>query len=86
MANDGSKTQMALEFAYRRYVEDRCPVFWVHADNYEKFMQGYQKIANTVRLSAELQGEDMKSYFSCTIELVDSCQARSEAQPIPTRV
>jgi hypothetical protein len=34
-------------------------VFWVHADNYEKFMQGYRKIAAAAQLSSELQDEDL---------------------------
>jgi hypothetical protein len=59
---------MALEFAYRRHVEDRCSVFWVHADNYEKFMQGYQKIASIARLSVKLQGEDMMTAVRLWLE------------------
>jgi hypothetical protein len=59
---------MALEFAYRRHVEHHCPVFWVHADNYEKFMQGYQKIATIARLSAELQGEEMMTAVRLWLE------------------
>lgn len=50
---------MALEFAYRRHAEYHCPVFWVHADNYEKFMQGYRKIAAAAQLSSEFQDEDL---------------------------
>jgi tetratricopeptide (TPR) repeat protein len=69
LTNDGSKTQMALEFAYRRHAEHHCPVFWVHADNYEKFMQGYRRIANIAQLSPELQGDNLMTAVRSWLEI-----------------
>ncbi|KAL8299086.1 hypothetical protein RB593_009138 [Gaeumannomyces tritici] len=51
------KTQIALEYAHRRWHSAPCSVFWVHADNEATFAQDYQSIAKKLRLPANLQGE-----------------------------
>ena len=49
-------------------MEHHCHVFWVHADNYEKFTQGYQKIANVAKISLELRGEDLMTAVRLWLE------------------
>ena len=47
----GSKSQLAIEYAYR--VRDRSPetwVFWIHASNAARFEQSYRKIADKVKI------------------------------------
>ncbi|WQF76535.1 Putative AAA+ ATPase domain, tetratricopeptide-like helical domain superfamily [Colletotrichum destructivum] len=47
------KTQVALEFAYRRADDDSsCAIFWVHADTEATFTQDYALIARKAGLSA----------------------------------
>ncbi|KAL8318547.1 hypothetical protein RB597_005701 [Gaeumannomyces tritici] len=53
------KTQMALEYAYRRWHSAPCSVFWVHADNEATFTQDYQSIAKKLRVPANLQGKEL---------------------------
>ncbi|KAL8294228.1 hypothetical protein RB597_008020 [Gaeumannomyces tritici] len=65
------KTQIALEYAYRRWHTAPCSVFWVHADNETTFMQDYQLIAKKLKVPANLQGE----------ELLAEVRARIEAEP-----
>ncbi|KLU92790.1 hypothetical protein MAPG_11775 [Magnaporthiopsis poae ATCC 64411] len=65
------KTQIALEYAYRRWHNAPCLVFWVHADNEATFTQDYQSIAKKLRLPADLQGE----------ELLAAVRDRIEAEP-----
>ncbi|WYZ39136.1 hypothetical protein EsH8_III_001050 [Colletotrichum jinshuiense] len=53
------KTQIALEFAYRRAGDDSaCSVFWVHADTEATFTQDYTLIARKAGLS-NLHGEEL---------------------------
>ncbi|KAK2035728.1 TPR domain-containing protein [Colletotrichum somersetense] len=53
------KTQVALEFAYRRAGErDACSIFWVHADTEATLIQDYTLIARKAGLSA-LNGEEL---------------------------
>jgi hypothetical protein len=44
-ADPKSKSQIALEYAYRRSRDPACSVFWVHADNETTFRQDYNAIA-----------------------------------------
>ncbi|KAK0743223.1 prion-inhibition and propagation-domain-containing protein [Schizothecium vesticola] len=53
------KTQVALEYAYRRCRDDpTCSVFWVHADNETTFAQDYTAIARRLGLD-KLDGEKL---------------------------
>ncbi|RYO85585.1 hypothetical protein DL764_009145 [Monosporascus ibericus] len=53
------KTQVALEYAYRRCRDDpACSVFWVHADNETTFAQDYKAIAQRLGLD-KLDGEKL---------------------------
>ncbi|KAL6817751.1 P-loop containing nucleoside triphosphate hydrolase protein [Trichoderma sp. SZMC 28015] len=52
------KTQIALDYAYRRCQVPSCSVFWVHADNQTTFTQDFKSIAKRLGLSANLDGED----------------------------
>ncbi|TQN66849.1 hypothetical protein CSHISOI_08581 [Colletotrichum shisoi] len=53
------KTQVALEFAYRRADDDgSCAIFWVHADTEATFTQDYALVARKAGLSA-LNGEEL---------------------------
>jgi hypothetical protein len=45
------KTQVAFEYAYKRYHTSPCAVFWVHADNESSFAHDYALIANALDLS-----------------------------------
>lgn len=53
------KTQIALDYAYRRCQVPNCSVFWVHADNETTFTQDFKAIAKRLGLSANLVGEDL---------------------------
>ncbi|KAH0523157.1 hypothetical protein TsFJ059_008201 [Trichoderma semiorbis] len=54
------KTQIALNYAYRRSHEDpQCDIFWVHADNEANFVQDYQAVARTLDLNPLLNGEEL---------------------------
>uniref|UniRef100_A0A0B7KFY0 Uncharacterized protein n=2 Tax=Bionectria ochroleuca TaxID=29856 RepID=A0A0B7KFY0_BIOOC len=39
------KSQLALDYAYRRRQDPECSIFWVHADNETTFVRDYQIIA-----------------------------------------
>jgi hypothetical protein len=54
-----SKTQIALEYAYRRQEETSCSVFWVRADNEARFAQSYSDIGKVAGLSSDLKDEDL---------------------------
>ncbi|KAK1975271.1 kinesin light chain [Colletotrichum cereale] len=53
------KTQIALEFAYRRFRETDCSVYWVHADNEATFAQDYENIARKAELTGKFQGKEL---------------------------
>ncbi|KAH7165414.1 hypothetical protein EDB81DRAFT_877796 [Dactylonectria macrodidyma] len=53
------KTQIALEYAYRRCDDPKCSVLWVHADNEATFSQDYKSIAKELGLDANLKGKDL---------------------------
>ncbi|GKT52934.1 phosphorylase superfamily protein [Colletotrichum tofieldiae] len=55
----GGKTQVALEFAYRRANEDEtCSIFWVHADTEATFAQDFALIARKAGLPTS-NGEEL---------------------------
>ncbi|KAK1963337.1 hypothetical protein LY78DRAFT_203032 [Colletotrichum sublineola] len=53
------KTQIALEFAFRRFRETDCSVYWVHAGNEATFAQDYEKIARRAGLNEKFQGKEL---------------------------
>ncbi|KNB18048.1 hypothetical protein FOXG_15699 [Fusarium oxysporum f. sp. lycopersici 4287] len=65
------KTQIALEYAYRRCDDPSCSVFWVHADNETTFTQDYKVVARKLGLDRKLNGE----------ELLVTVRDRIEAEP-----
>ncbi|KAK3305293.1 uncharacterized protein B0T15DRAFT_574665 [Chaetomium strumarium] len=65
------KTQVALEYAYRRSRDPPCSVFWVHADNETAFTQDYKMIAKRLGLADGLDGP----------ELLTAVRERIEADP-----
>ncbi|CUS07867.1 unnamed protein product, partial [Tuber aestivum] len=44
------KTQIALEYLYRRASESECDVFWVHGSGLPKFSDDFRAIAQHVRI------------------------------------
>ncbi|KAL6902625.1 P-loop containing nucleoside triphosphate hydrolase protein [Trichoderma evansii] len=42
------KTQIALDYAYRRSEDNKSSVFWVHADSKATFIHDYKTIANKI--------------------------------------
>ena len=71
-ANRHSKTQIALEYAYRQSVRDpACSVFWVHADNETIFTQDYKVIAKRLGVASSLEGP----------KLLEAVRERIEANP-----
>ncbi|EAQ86838.1 hypothetical protein CHGG_08091 [Chaetomium globosum CBS 148.51] len=60
LTRDIRKTQIALDYAYRRCYEDPdCSVFWVHADNGASFTEDYRSIARKLGLPESLSGKDL---------------------------
>ncbi|KAJ0159917.1 Nephrocystin-3 [Colletotrichum tanaceti] len=53
------KTQIALEFAYSRFHQTKCAVYWVHADNEATFTQDYEALARKAGLENEKKGKDL---------------------------
>ncbi|KAH7000710.1 P-loop containing nucleoside triphosphate hydrolase protein [Ilyonectria destructans] len=54
------KTQIALDYAYRRCDNDsECCVFWVHADNEATFVSDYKTIGKKLRVDDRLDGSDL---------------------------
>ncbi|KAI0416504.1 hypothetical protein F5X98DRAFT_178884 [Xylaria grammica] len=53
------KTQIALDYAYRRQSDPDCSIFWVHADSETSFTKDYQSIAGKLGLPNNLSGEDL---------------------------
>ncbi|RYP46560.1 hypothetical protein DL768_007242 [Monosporascus sp. mg162] len=62
------KTQLALDYAYRRCSDRTCSVFWVHADSETSFAQDYKWIARKLGLDAALEGEKLLSAVRNQIE------------------
>ncbi|KAK4076999.1 uncharacterized protein Triagg1_3966 [Trichoderma aggressivum f. europaeum] len=64
------KTQIALDYAYRRSHEDpACDIFWVHADNETSFAQDYHAVARKLGLDPKLTGEQLFLAVRHCIEL-----------------
>ncbi|KAI8670401.1 NB-ARC domain-containing protein [Fusarium keratoplasticum] len=54
------KTQIALDYAYRRCdADDECGVFWVHADNEATFLADYKTIGKKLGVDERLDGPDL---------------------------
>ncbi|KAJ4864449.1 tetratricopeptide repeat domain-containing protein [Trichoderma breve] len=55
------KTQIALDYAYRRCEDKTCSVFWVHADSKATFIHDYKTIANKlcIEQTAAADGNDL---------------------------
>ncbi|PTB46639.1 uncharacterized protein TrAFT101_003912 [Trichoderma asperellum] len=53
------KTQIAIEYAYRRCENPQCSVFWVHADTRAAFIHGYRQIAELFGLQGILDGQEL---------------------------
>ncbi|GAB1317356.1 hypothetical protein MFIFM68171_07566 [Madurella fahalii] len=67
------KTQVALEYAYRRSLRDPpCSVFWVHADDETTFAQDYKSIAQKLGLAEGLSGTELLAAVRGRIE-TDPC-------------
>ncbi|KAM0263381.1 hypothetical protein ACHAQJ_001237 [Trichoderma viride] len=54
------KTQIALDYAYRRCENAQCSVFWVHADTKAAFIHDYKKIAALFGLEGILDGQELE--------------------------
>ncbi|KAI9896031.1 hypothetical protein N3K66_009100 [Trichothecium roseum] len=54
------KTQIALDYGYRRCGNDeKCSVFWVHADNEASFTSDYKTIGRKLGVDEQLEGSDL---------------------------
>ncbi|PCD20349.1 hypothetical protein AU210_016216 [Fusarium oxysporum f. sp. radicis-cucumerinum] len=54
------KTQIALDYAYRRCdADDDCCVFWVHADSEATFLADYKTIGKKLGVDERLDGRDL---------------------------
>ncbi|KAF5256314.1 hypothetical protein FOXYS1_13217 [Fusarium oxysporum] len=54
------KTQIALDYAYRRCdADNECCVFWVHADSEATFLADYKTIGKKLGVDERLDGTDL---------------------------
>ncbi|KAH6608264.1 hypothetical protein Trco_004577 [Trichoderma cornu-damae] len=53
------KTQIALDYAYRRCDDPECGVFWIHADSEATFIHDYKTIAERLGIEKTADGEDL---------------------------
>uniref|UniRef100_A0A0D2YIK3 DUF7779 domain-containing protein n=1 Tax=Fusarium oxysporum (strain Fo5176) TaxID=660025 RepID=A0A0D2YIK3_FUSOF len=54
------KTQIALDYAYRRCdADEECSVFWVHADSETTFLADYKTIGKKLGVDEQLDGTDL---------------------------
>ncbi|EHK24947.1 uncharacterized protein TRIVIDRAFT_30879 [Trichoderma virens Gv29-8] len=67
------KTQIALEYAYRRCENPQCSVFWVHADTKAAFTHDYKNIAELFGLEGILDGPEL--------ELLRAVNNRIQSEP-----
>lgn len=66
---DYSKTQIALDYAYRRCDTDKeCSVFWVHADSEATFLADYKAIGKKLGVDKRLDGTDLLDAVRTKIE------------------
>ncbi|EWZ78201.1 hypothetical protein FOCG_17346 [Fusarium oxysporum f. sp. radicis-lycopersici 26381] len=63
------KTQIALDYAYRRCdADNKCCVFWVHADNEATFTSDYKTIGKKLGVDERLDGSDLLDAVCSAIE------------------
>ncbi|KAF5231403.1 hypothetical protein FAUST_9266, partial [Fusarium austroamericanum] len=63
------KTQIALDYAYRRCDDDdKCCVFWVHADSEATFLSDYKTIGKKLGVDEPLDGTDLLDAVRDAIE------------------
>ncbi|KAM0248562.1 hypothetical protein ACHAQJ_009411 [Trichoderma viride] len=63
------KTQIALDYAYRRCSDDECCVFWVHADSEATFTSDYKAIGKKLGVGDEsLNGSELLDAVRSGIE------------------
>ncbi|KAL6886876.1 P-loop containing nucleoside triphosphate hydrolase protein [Trichoderma evansii] len=62
------KTQIALDYAYRRSQAPKCSVFWVHADNETTFIQDFKLMAKKLGLPGNPDGDDLLTAVRYHIE------------------
>ncbi|UKZ81141.1 hypothetical protein TrVFT333_008911 [Trichoderma virens FT-333] len=62
------KTQIALDYAYRRCDDSNCCVFWVHADNEATFTTDYKAIGQKLGVDETLDGSDLLNAVRSSIE------------------
>lgn len=58
--DEPSKTQIALDYAYRRCdADDECCILWVHADSQATFLTDYKTIGKKLEVDERLDGTDL---------------------------
>lgn len=62
------KTQIALDYAYRRSDNPDSSIFWVHADNEATFAHDYKIIARKLGLNQQLNDEELFAVVRDRIE------------------
>ncbi|RKL04138.1 hypothetical protein BFJ70_g17223 [Fusarium oxysporum] len=63
------KTQIALDYAYRRCdADEECCVFWVHGDNEATFLADYKTIGKKLGVDERLDGLDLLDAVRNAIE------------------
>ncbi|KAM0425990.1 hypothetical protein ACHAPT_008619 [Fusarium lateritium] len=63
------KTQIALDYAYRRCdADDECCIFWVHADSEATFTSDYKTIGKKLGVDERLDGSDLLDAVRSGIE------------------
>ncbi|KAF5634005.1 hypothetical protein F25303_8938 [Fusarium sp. NRRL 25303] len=63
------KTQIALDYAYRRCdADDECCIFWVHADSEATFLADYKTIGKKLGVDERLDGTDLLEAVRHAIE------------------
>ncbi|KAF5261751.1 hypothetical protein FOXYS1_7546 [Fusarium oxysporum] len=68
------KTQIALDYAYRRCdADDECCVFWVHADSEATFLADYKTIGKKLGVDERLDGTDLLDAVRNEIEARSTC-------------
>jgi tetratricopeptide (TPR) repeat protein len=64
-----SKTQIALDYAYRRCdTDEECCIFWVHADSEATFLADYKTIGKKLGVDERLNGTDLLDAVCNNIE------------------
>ncbi|CUS13686.1 unnamed protein product, partial [Tuber aestivum] len=57
------KTQIALEYVYRRASKSSCHVFWVKGSGLSKFSEGFRDVAHHIRIPLVSTETDEESYL-----------------------